>query len=482
MKTIALIIGNNEYHDSAKLDNAINDATSINKEFERLGFTTIFKCDCKSTDYPLLLSDFEKRIPEFDASIFYYAGHGFELDGINYLSSIDCQIPPADKYSARMNSIMLNEILEIHKKNSTKVNIAIIDACRKSFSRSNSSSLSPLIAPKGSFIAFSTSPNEGANDKGYEGNSIYTGSLLNYLGRERLSIEELFKKVRKTVHSLSQGKQTTWEHTSLISDYYFNTGQRVHSITIPYHESVVKDVNYDTDKNEFSLLIKNVRILNYYKQNPAIDNLLDYKGDDLDKNQQFILGRNLLQSSRSAYSSSDFFDLLEQNISKYTKNKENHLLNGILYEIYFNSYGEYRGDNRKDFFLEEILKLRKKSTYKNSFKFIADLLNETEDKLVYLPQEEDISIDIDVLASEKNTTNNFNETISYQVISSIIYNGIDITEKISTYNINGLNELGLKSTIAKFLTAPIDLIHINSNLKIEKMLFINTTNIDTSKW
>jgi hypothetical protein len=482
MKTIALIIGNNEYHESAKLDNAVNDATSINKEFKRLGFETIFKCDCKSKDYPSLLSEFEKKIPEFDASIFYYAGHGFELDGINYLSSIDCQIPPADKYSARMNSIMLNEVLDIHKKSSNKINIAIIDACRKSFSRSNSSSLSPLIAPKGSFIAFSTSPDEGANDKGYKENSIYTGSLLSYLGRERLSIEELFKKVRKTVHSLSEGNQTTWEHTSLVSDYYFNTGQRVHSIEIPYNENVVKDVNYDVDKDKFSNLIKDVRILNYHKQNPAIDDLLEFKCDELDKNQQFILGRNLLQSSRSAFSSSNFFEILEKNILKYNKANENHLLNGILYEIYFNSYGEYRRDKRKGFFIEKVLNLRKNSNYKNSFKFISDLLEETEDKLIYIPQEKDITIDIDVLASEKSTTNNFNETISYQVISSIIYNGLDITEKISTYDINGLNELGLKDAVANFLTAPINLIHINSNLKLEKILFVNTTRIDISKW
>tara|TARA_B110000908_G_C10177006_1_gene413696 strand:+ start:65 stop:1270 length:1206 start_codon:yes stop_codon:yes gene_type:complete len=393
MKTLALIIGNNEYHEGAKLDNAVNDATSIYKEFTRLGFDTIFKCNCNSEDYSKLLMEFEERIVEFDASIFYYAGHGFELEGENYLSSIDCQIPPANKYSAGRNSIRLNEILDIHKKFSDKINIAIVDACRKSFDRSNSSTLAPMFAPKGSLIAFSTSQNEGANDKGYEGNSIYTGSLLKYLGRERLSIEELFKKVRKTVYALSEGSQTTWEHTSLINDYYFNTGQRVHSISIPYDEKVVKDVNYDTEKDDFSKLIKNIRILNYYKQNSAIDTLLEYSPNDLSKNEQFIFGRNLLQSSRAAFSSSDFFESIEENILKYTKEEEeNHLLNGILYEIYFNSYGEFRTENRKDFYFEEIIKLRKNDSLANSIKFIRELLVETDFNLIYIPKKEDVGV------------------------------------------------------------------------------------------
>jgi len=472
MKTLALIIGNNDYHGSAKLDNAVNDATSINKEFLRLGFETIFKCDCISSDYATLLMEFEEKIDNFDASIFYFAGHGFELEGENYLTSVECQIPPANKYAASRDSIRLNEILNLHKKFNDKINIVIVDACRKSFDRSNSNSLAPMFAPKGSLIAFSTSPNEGADDKGYDGNSIYTGSLLKYIGRERLSIEELFKKVRKTVYALSEGKQTTWEHTSLINDYYFNTGKQTDSIVIPYDENVVKDINYDEDKNEISKLIKNIRALNWHKQNRAIDSLLEYNCDDLDMNEQFIFGRNLLQSSSNAFSSIDFMDSIEKNISKYSKNGENHLLNGILFEIYFDSYGEFRKDNRKDFFYENIIQLRKINTYYSSFKFIRDLIIQTDYNLIYIPQKEDVLIDIEVLATNKTITDCFNKVTDYQIISSVIFNNINITTKISSFDVNGANELGLKSAISLFLTAPINLIRINCNLKLEKIEFI----------
>jgi len=475
MKTLALIIGNNDYFEGAELDNAINDATSINTEFKRLGFETIFKCNCKAEDYSALLTKFEEKISDYDASIFYYAGHGFELEGENYLSAIDSEIPPTSKYYAGRHSIRLNEILEIHKKYNDKINITIIDACRKSFDRSNSNSIAPMFAPKGSLIAFSTSSNEGANDKGFEGNSIYTGALLKYIGRERLSIEELFKKVRKTVYALSKGKQTTWEHTSLINDYYFNTGQRVTSTAIPYNENVVKDVNYNENADDFSLLIKDIRVLNWHRQNPAIDKLLDFPPNELDKNQLFIFGRNLLQSSTAAFSSTDFFENLEKNVLKYSKDGENHLLNGILYEIYFNSYGEFRMDNRKNHYLKEVLSLRKNDQFATSFVFIKELIEEIDFNLIYIPEKEDDFIDIDILATEKNKTDGFNNIENLQVISSIKYNGIDITKKIMTYDIYGVNELGLKNVISSLLSAPIDLIQINSNIPLLKISFFEFT-------
>lgn len=482
MKTLALIIGNNEYYEGARLDNAVNDATSIKKEFERLGFEIIFKCDCSSDDYTELLTEFEEKISNFDASIFYYAGHGFELEGENYLSAIDSQIPPANTYIASRKSIRLTEILEIHKKYNDKVNIVIIDACRKSFDRSSGNSIAPMFAPKGSLIAFSTSTNEGANDRGFEGNSIYTGALLKYIGRERLSIEELFKKVRKTVYALSEGKQTTWEHTSLINDYYFNTGQRANSVSIPYDENVVKDINYDEDKDDFSQLIKEIRILNWHKQNHAITELLKFDPNELDKNQQFIFGRNLLQSSRHAFNSIDFFEALEENLTKYSNDGENHLLNGILFEMYFNSYGEFRTDSIKNYYLEEVLLLRKKTQFINSFKFIKELLEVTDYKLLYMPEPKDSIIDIDVLATEKNITDHFDNVTNYQMISSIRYNGIDITKKIKTYDVYGSNESGLKGAVSLLLSAPKKIIQINSNIPLAKIEFIESTSRDKGKW
>ncbi len=80
MKTLALVVGNNNYSKNAKLENAINDAKAISEIFEKLGYDVIFKEDMSNADCSELLSQFEEKINNYDASIFYFAGHGFQFD------------------------------------------------------------------------------------------------------------------------------------------------------------------------------------------------------------------------------------------------------------------------------------------------------------------------------------------------------------------------------------------------------------------
>ncbi len=471
MKTTALILGNNAYYKGSELENAVNDATAIAEVFERLGIDVVLKTDCKATDIPNLMTEFENRIKTFDASIFYFAGHGFEIDGENYLASIECQISDLNKYHCNQTCFRLTEILDLYKKNKNKVHIAIIDACRKSFDRSGSVGFSSISAPKGTLLAFSTSPNEGASDKGFEGHSVFTGAMLKYIGRENMSVEDLFKKVRKTVSGLTEGRQTTWEHTSLLGDYYFNTGQMVYSPIIPYDEKVVKDSYYEGEGDEFSRLIMDLKSQNWDRQNPAIEKLSKISPASLDKNQLFILGRNLLQASGAAYNAGNFMENLEQKITKYSMHGENHLLNGILFEIYYNSMGEFRQEKTKTHFFENIVKLRKDPRFKDSFDFINNLLRATDYPFIYIPETVDKIIDIEVIATTKKTINVIGEEETYQVISSITYNGINLTKIFARYHITGQNEMGLKQCIANFFTAPINLIQINCGMELKRIAF-----------
>ena len=469
MKTLALVIGNNEYYGRYKLDNPINDATGIKQVFERLGYDVIFSTDGKSQTIVDLLSEFESRVKNYDASIFYFAGHGFEVEGENYLAFTECQLDHANSYHCKQTCIQLTDLLSIYKKHTNKINIGIIDACRRSFERSGVIATTPIQAPKGTLIAFSTSPNEGASDVGFEGNSIFTGALLKYIGRERLSVEELFKKVRKTVFNLSGGKQTTWEHTSLIGDFYFNTGQLVHSLSIPYSEDVVKDINYSKN-DDFGQIVKQMKSYDWNIQNPAIEKVLKLLASSLDKNQQFILGRNLLQASGAVFCAQDFIKSLETNLRKYqTSDGDNHLFNGILFEIYFNPQGEFRKDKTKKHHFEEIIALRKNKAFNKSFEFINALLVSTGNPLVYIPKDTDEIFDIDVVANNQKITNFLGKETEYQIISRITCNSIDILENISNYDIYGKNEQGLKKILGSFLSAPSELIQINSNIELKKV-------------
>src|SRR6185312_6316938 len=116
MKTIALIIGNNDYYGRYKLDNPINDATGIKHVFERLGYDVIFSTNGNSQNIVDLLSEFENRLKNYDASIFYFAGHGFEVEGENYLAFTECQLDHANSYHCKQTCIQLTDLLGIYKK------------------------------------------------------------------------------------------------------------------------------------------------------------------------------------------------------------------------------------------------------------------------------------------------------------------------------------------------------------------------------
>ena len=425
MKTIAYVIGNNDYFEGAQLKCAVNDASEIAKIFRRLGYEVREELNIKSEDCSRILTDFENQIKDYDASIFYYAGHGFEPEGENYLIPIDYQIPPVNKHDANRNCLRLTEILEILKKKSGKVNIVIIDACRKTFDRGVASSFAQVQAPRGTLIAFSTSPNEGAKDgNGRDGHSVYTSALLQYIGRETLSVESLFKKVRKTVYNLTNGTQTPWEHTSLIGDFFFNTGQLAYSVEIPYDEVVVKDSLFDGG-DVFGNLILELHSCDWNRQNPAMEKIRRIPASDLNKNQQFILGRNLYQANGYAWEKHNF---------------------------------------------DRVFFLRKNPIFAKSFAFIRDVLQPYKEQLFYIPTIHDEPIDIDITVEEKNKSTDFGEE-TIQIIHKVNVENKDITKAFSRRCDNGINELGIKSCLSNFLTAPQDLIQIHSNVSLQKIAF-----------
>lgn len=471
MKTLALVIGNNNYSGGNVLKNAINDAKAISEVFKRLNYDVIYKEDLKSIDCGSILSMLNERMNNTDSFIFYFAGHGYQFDGENYLLATDCPISFIDKHICGYSSIKLSEILSIIEKSQTKINIIIIDACRGSISgdRGSSNYFSPVIAPKGTIIAFSTSPGKGAKDSGMDGHSLYTGALLKYIGIEALLVEELFKKVRKMVSILSDGAQTTWEHTSLVGDFYFNTGQMIFSVSIPYDESVVKDRNYITKGDEIDSIVSDLKSCNWDLQNPAMDRFRALDPRLMNKNQQFIIGRNILQAGGFAHNAINFLKDLSKNLILYNIKNENHILNGILYEIYFDSNGDFRNGGLKKESFEEVFLLRYISQYKSSFDFIVNVLAPFKEKLFYIPSVDKI-IDVIVKVNTEEKISFFDKSEELQVIESICVNDKDITIPISMlYKIGNL--VSLKKTLSTFLVVPIKLIHITTNIEITKHTF-----------
>lgn len=470
MKTLAIVIGNNNYHENSKLVNAENDANGIADALSKLGYHVVKKLNTTTDDMLELLDFYSKEIKNYDASIFYFAGHGFELDGENFLTGIECQIPPADQYNAGRNSIKLNEIFEIYRKNPTKLNIVILDACRRSFGRGDALGFSPIKAPKGNLIAFSTSPDSGSDDVAYGDHSIYTGSLLKYIGEERISVEELFKNVRKTVFAQTKGKQTTWEHTSLIDDFYFYKSPDFEIFSLDYNNDVLKDVNY-YENSEFGKLILELKSNNYQSQNYAIDKILEISVKNLSKSQKFIFGRYILRCAiEGSFSAINFFQKIKIHLLNYQDGEENHLLNGILFEMYFDSKAEFRFGKTKGLFKDELLPLIENSAFKVSFDFISRLLEIQNFPYIFIPNST-TKINIEVLATEKMFDDPIFGETKYQMVDKILYNNSDITKELEAYHIYGKNEKGLRAELAKFFCATEDQIKINSTVELKKISF-----------
>ena len=465
MRVFALVIGNNDYPDPDKLKNAVADAQAMASVFKRLGYDVTEVYNFMQAEVPGIMSKLEAELPKYDASILFYAGHGFQVEGENFLPAVDCQISYATKYDLRRQSIVLTELLELYRPNNKKTNIIILDACRVRPSyRGGNDSFAPLDAPQGTLIAFSTSPNSAAKDSGAEGHSLYTAALLSYIGRERLSVENLFKMVRRTVFQWSKNTQIPWEHTSLIGDFSFNTGQMVVSPQLPYSENVVKDAEY-APGGKFGELIDELKSYDFYRQNPAIDAIWRMKPSDLDKNQQFIFGRNLLQASSVAFGAQEIMSSLSHKMRKYlTEDGENHVLNGILFEIYFDSHGEFRGDNIKRHFFVEVLALRKYPDFSKSFEFIRAVLNQYKDALIYSIPEDDSMLDVDISLTEETTsTAYFGEQI-YSVISMIAVKGRDITQKVKNHFL--FSSRSIQEAVAIATAAPEDAVVLHTNIPI----------------
>ncbi len=402
MNALALIVGNIDYElDQNKLINAVNDANDFGQKLLSLGFTVNILNNTTSEELDREVTKFGNDLKSYDVGLFYFSGHGFQIKGVNYLTSINTSF--ADGTSVKHSSLPLDEVIDYMNDAKTDLNIVILDACRNNpFPDTNRSidnnGLAPVFAPKGTLIAYSTSPGETAQDYGSGRNSIYTGALLNHVDDPNIPVEEFFKRVRTTVYSISGGKQTSWEHTSLIGDFFFNSGQLVHSVDLPYKEEYVADSKFTSSGSDIDNIIMGLRSHDWYEQAPALGKFFNLDCRNIDESSLFLIGRNILQSAIGGEYSA--LGIMEEQLAGWLSlrftGKENHILNGMLFEVYFNSEGKFREYNFKDKYLDELFSLQKNPDFNKSFEFIAKQLEHFKPYLFYTPADYEKSLPIEL--------------------------------------------------------------------------------------
>ncbi len=220
----ALVIGNSAYTGSPPLKNPKNDAELISKTLIEVGFKVSTVTDASQRQMRRAMLDFSRTLRENKDSIglFYYAGHGVQVRGVNFMVPITADIK--DEEEIQFEGVDVNDFLNTMRSSNARLNIVILDACRnnpfaRSF-RSASRGLAPVQAASGTLIAYSTAPGDVAFD-GNGLNSPYTLALSRFIRQGDLSVETVFKRVLAEVEDSTKKKQTPWLTGAFRGEFYF---------------------------------------------------------------------------------------------------------------------------------------------------------------------------------------------------------------------------------------------------------------------
>lgn len=224
-KRLALVIGNAAYHYGARLANPVNDARSMEKILLQLGFEVMRYENINQQEMKRAIDAFGRQLPGYGVGLFYYSGHGIQVEGQNYLMPVDADI--RSDHEVEYQCVRAGRVLANMENGESTTNIMILDACRdnpfeKSWTKgSQGRGLAFMESPSGSLIAYATSPGKTAFDDPNKQNSIYTFALLQHIETPDITILEMFQRVRASVMQETDNEQTPWESTSLTGNFYF---------------------------------------------------------------------------------------------------------------------------------------------------------------------------------------------------------------------------------------------------------------------
>jgi hypothetical protein len=251
-KRLALVIGNGKYINSMELANPVNDARAMKEALQKVGFDVYEYEDLNQSQIKKAIDDFGARLKQYPVGLFFYAGHGIQSKGSNYLIPVDASIQ--SEQQVEYDCVQADRVLGQMEAAGSKINIVILDACRnnpfeRSWSRAaNGTGLAFMNAPSGSLIAYATSPGRTASD-GSGSNGLYTSALLENIKTPGINILQMFQNVRRTVSSKSEKQQIPWESTSLTADFFF-----VNSLS---NTSALPDLSNNQNISNNSSIVRN---------------------------------------------------------------------------------------------------------------------------------------------------------------------------------------------------------------------------------
>ncbi len=218
---VALVVGNADYA-LMPLDNPINDASAMSMVLKEAGFDVVTVLDADLAGMQNAMLQFAAKLTPRSTALVYYAGHGIQSNGRNYLLPVDVRME--SESALRFEALSLDAILEELDLSGARTKLVILDACRNNpferKTRGGSRGLAAVDAARGTLIAYATAPGSTAADGSGE-NGLYTASLIKAMRQPGLKVEEVFKQTRIEVSDASSGAQVPWESSSLTGDLIF---------------------------------------------------------------------------------------------------------------------------------------------------------------------------------------------------------------------------------------------------------------------
>jgi uncharacterized caspase-like protein len=226
---IALVVGNSGYQYVSPLPNPANDARLLAETLTRLGFTLVggaAQLDLDKPHFDLAVQAFGKQMLGADVGLFYYAGHGIQVRGTNYLVPVSAN--PTREADADFQMVDVGLVLKQMEGSGTKLNIVMLDACRNNpFGgrglRAADGGLAQIRAPEGTLLSYATQPGNVALD-GDDGHSPYTKALVDAMQRPGLDVLQAFNQVGLTVKKSTGSAQQPWISSSPIDGSFYFTG------------------------------------------------------------------------------------------------------------------------------------------------------------------------------------------------------------------------------------------------------------------
>ena len=462
-KNKALVIGIDTYTHYNNLNSAVNDAKEIGKALQTLRFDVELCLDESKEIIDCYIENFEEALSEknYDTALFFFAGHGCIANRSDCLllkeaPELNCN----NEVRVRNKSIVLDSLCQRLRSAGNQINIFIIDACRSECIRSTASNFDfgkNIHIPYQTFIAYSTSPGATAQDG--KRHSPYAQSLLKHIQTEVLPIEGLFKQIRKEVYETAN--QLPWEHSCHIEDFCFNYGQNNPSFELPYSFEALADKNYISSIASAKKIIELFKTYSFYEQEEAL-RIFKESHKNLSNNDKFVIGRNILQSATgNCFKCID--ELKYAPLRTYQTDDTNSVLDGILYEIYFNSDNIFRDKQLKGSeFINQISRLASQEVFKSSIHFIQKALSPYKENLYYIPGNTKIhSIRIEIEYSAPLDDN------TIWKVEKISFDNNDITSLLS-HNSQQYDKQEFMEMLSHHLCTPIANLKCSFSKEIKK--------------